>query len=976
MDVGSEPSRKPRRGAGGLFALKVTGAYVLVALAWVLLFYRLLPVLIRNQAVLHLFTATRVLFTAAVLYLVTWFAFGRLRRAQQRIAHLNAVLRAIRGVNQLITREKDRDRLLEQSCNLLTSTFGYRSAWILLTADDGRFITAAEAGLGERSDAFLDRLRRGDYPDCVRRCLREKSEQVLRAPRLSCRDCPLEHLEPGSSAQVAPLLHQGRLFGVLALTLPVHVEPTAEEQSLVAEVAGDIAFALATLKAESEHRQAEENVATLKQQMEFVLGATKTGLDMIDSDLNIRFIDPEWQKVYGDPKGKKCYEYFMGRSEPCPNCGVLLALQTKQPAVTEEILVKEGARPIQVTTIPFQNERGEWLVAEVNVDITERKRAEREVLSLARFPAENPHPILRVSTDGVVIYANRPAELLLNTIQCSSGQPLPEPYRSHVLEALASGARRDVEATFQDRTYVVTFAPIVEAGYANIYGRDITDRKKVEEALRESEERYRALTEQSPTFVLILQGGQVRYANAAAVCAVGYTVEELGATPAFDFVHPQDRAQTQEAIEGAGLGESVEGVELRVLTKAGDVMWVQFSATRIDFEGQPAVLVNGVDITQLKHLEQQLFQSEKLTAIGELISGITHELNNPLAAVLGYAELAQEPGVESELAGYLEKIAEQAARASGIVGNLLVFARQKEPEREAVSLNAVVSSALDLRGYELRVSNIQMLTELDESLPYVQGDFQQLVQVVLNLINNAEHAIRKHQGTGTITLRTGTFHREGMPWVRLEVLDDGPGIPEPLLTRIFDPFFSTKGPGEGTGLGLSVSYGIVSAHQGFIYAENRPEGGARLVVELPAAEAPESAPPPEPKIPSVKPARILVVEDEEAVAAMLARLLRADGHEVSVAKEGREALARVEAEHFDLVVTDFKMPGMSGLEFYRSVAETHPDLAHRIIFTTGDVLSVDTRRFLAEVGAPVLCKPYGLDQARNVIYGKLQEGGT
>jgi CheY-like chemotaxis protein len=177
-------------------------------------------------------------------------------------------------------------------------------------------------------------------------------------------------------------------------------------------------------------------------------------------------------------------------------------------------------------------------------------------------------------------------------------------------------------------------------------------------------------------------------------------------------------------------------------------------------------------------------------------------------------------------------------------------------------------------------------------------------------------------------------------------------------------------------LGLSVSYGIVTNHQGIIHAENRPEGGAHFVVELPAVKAAEPAPMSELETPSAKPARILVVEDEEAVATMLARVLRADGHQVTVTAEGAAALTRLGTEPFDLIVTDFKMPGMSGLEFYRSVAETHPGLAHRIIFTTGDVLSVDTRRFLAEVGAPVLRKPYSLDQARSVIYRKLQEGET
>jgi two-component system NtrC family sensor kinase len=459
--------------------------------------------------------------------------------------------------------------------------------------------------------------------------------------------------------------------------------------------------------------------------------------------------------------------------------------------------------------------------------------------------------------------------------------------------------------------------------------------------------------------------------------AVGYTMRELETMSAFDLFHTEDRAQAQKVLARVAPGETVERVELRVITKAGASRWVRFSATSITFDGSPGVLVNGTDVTEQKQLEQRLIQSEKLTAIGELISGVAHELNNPLAAVLGCSQLAQELGLDGEAAAYVDQVVEQARRASAIVNNLLVFARQKEPERAPVNLNAVATRALDLRRYELRVSNMRVVTELDQGLPYVQGDFQQLVQVVLNLVSNAEHAVREHRGTGTITVRTSAFDRAGAPWTRLEVLDDGPGIPEQFLSRLFEPFFTTKDSGEGTGLGLSVSYGIVAAHQGFIAAENRPGGGARFVVELPVADAADLVvPPPRPSSYPVRPAHILVIEDEHPVATVLTRLLAGDGHQVTVAQEGAEALARLQAEPFDLVVTDFKMPGMSGVEFYRSVTAVHPGLASRIIFTTGDVLSADTRRFFAEIGAPVLYKPFTLEQARSIIYGKLREVET
>jgi len=509
--------------------------------------------------------------------------------------------------------------------------------------------------------------------------------------------------------------------------------------------------------------------------------------------------------------------------------------------------------------------------------------------------------------------------------------------------------------------------------YALEQQRLTSERQRAEEALRQSEERYRLVTEESVTYIVIIQEGCLCYVNPRVVKETGYNSEELLGKSLLDFLYSQDRPKAEQLLERVFAGETVEQAEIRVHRRDGETIWARVNGTRIDYRGRPAALLNAVDITQEKHLERQLLQTEKLTAIGELISGVAHELNNPLTAVLGYAQLAQSLPVEGELAQYLEQIAQQAVRASAIVGNLLTFARQKEPEREPLDTNAIIRSAVDLREYDLRVSNVQVVLQFAQELPTVMADFQQLQQVILNLINNADSAIRQHSRSGTIILRTSTFSKQDKPWVRLEVMDDGPGIPETYLGRIFDPFFTTKEPGRGTGLGLSVSYGIVTAHQGSIYAEIRPEGGARFVVELPATRMSRSRPSSPLTVPTVAPARLLVVEDEQAVASMLERLLTVDGHYVILASDGAQALAHLGKERFDQIIIDFKMPGMSGLQLYQRLSAHFPEVAERVVFVTGDVLSADTLTFLEEVEAPVLAKPFTIEEARRVFYQKLRE---
>ena len=371
--------------------------------------------------------------------------------------------------------------------------------------------------------------------------------------------------------------------------------------------------------------------------------------------------------------------------------------------------------------------------------------------------------------------------------------------------------------------------------YALQQHRLLVEREQAHQALRQSEERYRALTEQSLTGISIVGDGRLLYANPGFLHMLGHDPEDLAARPLLELVHTEDRAKAEKLLDVVMAGATIEQNELRLKAKDGRTLWLCLSATHIDYQGRSSVLLNATDVTEQKRLERQLLQTEKLTSIGRLVAGAAHEINNPLAAVLGYAELAQSKEADVEVAGYLGHIAEQALRASGIVGGLLAFAHQREPEREPLDFNAVVTAALDLRRYDMRVTGIEATLDLAETLPVVTGDRQQLMQVVLNLIRNAEEASSEAPDAGVIVLRTSTFALDGESWVRLEVLDDGPGIPEDHLSHIFDPFFTTREVGRGAGLGLSVSYGIVSSHQGSIYAEGRPEGGTRLVVELPAA---------------------------------------------------------------------------------------------------------------------------------------------
>ena len=383
------------------------------------------------------------------------------------------------------------------------------------------------------------------------------------------------------------------------------------------------------------------------------------------------------------------------------------------------------------------------------------------------------------------------------------------------------------------------------------------------------------------------------------------------------------------------------------------------------------VLLSLQEVTDERLMHERLLQSEKMASIGQLVSGVAHELNNPLTGIMGFAQLLlTRDELPDGLRREISTIFDEAERAARIVQNLLSFARRRRAEKEHVDLNDLVERVIELRSYDLRVHNIEPRAKLSRTLAPVLADPHQIQQVLLNVIRNAEHAIRERGGHGTITISTSAANG----YARVVVADDGGGIAPENLRRIFDPFFTTKPPGEGTGLGLTIVYGILEEHGGHVHVESKLGKGATFQFELPLAEgAGEQRRDATPRAARRASGRsILVIDDEASIREVLLILLSRDGHDVETVADGLAALERLAERDFDLIITDVRMPGVDGIEFYSRVRAWSPAVAERIVFTTGDIVNPTTRDFLASVQNRTLQKPFSLAEVRDVIAALLK----
>ncbi len=444
---------------------------------------------------------------------------------------------------------------------------------------------------------------------------------------------------------------------------------------------------------------------------------------------------------------------------------------------------------------------------------------------------------------------------------------------------------------------------------------------------------------------------------------------------------PTSRALGREFVEivgGAPFSDEDAGEDgiLRrdvvLRTPAGEEREVSMaSAPLVGPDGGPSGRVwIGRDVTHVRRVERSLAQVERLSTLGEVVAGVAHELNNPLSAVLGYSELLRKSAEREEQIHDLERVVEAARRCKRIVQNLLGFARKYNPSKSYEDLNACVRRVFDLKAYHLRASRIETTLDLEPELPATLFDYHQIEQVLLNLVNNAEQAIVGIGRPGRIVARS-YLHGKALC---LEIEDDGPGIPREHQSRVFDPFFTTKEVGQGTGLGLSVSFGIVREHGGTLALRPTcPSGGACFVMTLPLIRMPAIELPPSgdserrDEESPLRGSRILVAEDEPMVLDFVSRVLEQEGVTVVRARDGEEAWERIADAEFDLVIADLRMPRLDGQELYERVAEVRPDLLRRFVFSTGDLARAESLSFLQGLPNGLLAKPLQVETVRHVL---------
>jgi PAS domain S-box-containing protein len=527
-------------------------------------------------------------------------------------------------------------------------------------------------------------------------------------------------------------------------------------------------------------------------------------------------------------------------------------------------------------------------------------------------------------------------------------------------------------------TIEVTATPAMIDGRQAIFAFvvDVSSRKAAEQARRRTEADFRRLMEIAPEPFGIVRDGRFVFANQAFADVVGVaTVDELYEVLLTDLLSPEEGELLMARERFMREGGQASPNTYQVRRGDGSIIQLEVSSGPCEFEGKPATLTVGRDMSARKALEAQLVQADRLAAIGTMAAGVAHEINNPLGYVMlnldwiarKLPESAGDPASMEALVELLHEAHRGAERVATIVRELRTFSRADGETRRRVNLGAVVRSAIKIAGHEIR-HRARVSTSF-EPTPPVWANESRLEQVVINLLINAAHAMPEERATSN-EIRV-LVRPDGDAGVVLEVSDNGEGIPAEVLPRIFDPFFTTKPRGAGMGLGLSICHGIVMSLGGKITVHSTPNEGTTFRVALPATdrEDAEAEPPLSEAVSSeaAPRARVLVIDDEVPIANTMRDLLGAQ-HDVTATTSVRDALAVVEGgREFDVIFCDLMMPGMSGIELYEELRDGRPALASRIVFMTGGAFTKRAAEFLAATENRRVEKPFSLGLIEKIV---------
>lgn len=848
-----------------------------------------------------------------------------------------------------------------------------------------------DVGLDSFGRGIAEQLRRGEISVVA---------DTMSDPAVG--DCIGTHLESAIHASITvPLVKAGRLAAFLyAHSDEARLWSEADLQ-LVREVAERTWSTLERANADAARRQSDAKLRDSEAWLRAIVETTPECVKLVAQDGSLNHMNAAGMRmmecdteVIGksiiDMIAPEYRDEWMKRHERvCAGASLTWEFDI--------IGLKGTRRRMETHAVPLCGSDGKMLQLSVTRDITERKATEHALAQTEerfRRVIETAHEgIWMVDERGQTLFVNeRMASLLGTTQDDMRGRSVPEYCFSEDLDEARlrignnlAGKREQFEFRFRrsdgSAVPVLTASTPLQDRAGKVIGAvgmfsDLSERKLAEEQLRDSQALLAAFRNNAPIGMYMKDAdGRYQMVNPEMEKVFGVPAEQIVGRTAYDLFEPAEArmiAEYDRQVLESGQASSVE----EFLPGHDNYAWslvVRFPIALKD--GQPTRIGGfDIDLSDLKLAEAELqqsrdalYQSEKLTALGSLLAGVSHELNNPLSIVLTLSELLEQKAAGTPLAERASKIHAAAMRCGKIVQTFLAMARQKAPVRSRVDVNDLVSDALGLADYGLRTAGVDIVRELDPVLPSIDGDPDQIAQVLVNLVVNAQQSLLDSHGERRLTVRTSTDDRRRV--VRIEVEDNGPGVPSDIRRRIFDPFFTSKPQGQGTGIGLSFSLGVVEAHGGRLRLDDSLSSGARFVIEFPFAEGElhASAASQDQQIEIGGRGRALVVDDEPDLGDALAELLIDEGYAVDVVRSGEDATGMIGAHAYDLILSDLRMPGTDGPALFDWIEDEHPHLLARLAFLTGDTLSAAAASFIDRARRPTLEKPFDRAALRRML---------